>query len=303
MIYGIHTATDYSGTAGYAYTGISNTTTSWNVGESGRSTNYYAWINSNPLDASKWTGNTSTSAVVNTSEFLVAATADYVIIMNAYWSILYAGTRTTQNWENSYNNNPPVVAWCTPAHVQQLISRDTNTKFMWSLSQDGNGTARSTPHKAYRYIIASGGGAEYQYTSFTSETVLHSTGNVGTENLKPVGDITGGPILRSCMTSAYAGGAPGYRQPPVADSSGTLVPPAVPIWMMLAHQSTNTAYTYYNAGGSCIGLYKSLGGSDTYMNNYYTSTSQTFTINGESYVPFLSGTDTNYRDMWLVRKA
>ena len=298
FVYGIHTATDYSGTAGYAYIGPDNATTSTNICETGNY-GYLSWINGFPL--SFFTSRTGTigTAAVNYNEYLIAANQDYVIIMNPYNSILYAGLRTTQQWENSYNNNPPVVSWCANSSSYYSVSYQANTKFMWALSMDGTGTVRSTPTKAWRYITSN----ENNYVQYAGETVVHGAGNVGTANLRPVGDIAGGPIMRSCQVSAGLAGAPGFRQPPVIDSTGTLVPPAIPINMMLAHQSTNTAYTYFNPGGQCLGIYKSLGGSDAYMNNYYTSTSQVFTIGSDSYVPYIVGTDTLYRDMYLVRKA
>jgi hypothetical protein len=260
---------------------------------------YTAWANCFPL--AFYTAKTGTigTAAVNYNEYLVAATQDYLIILNPYNSVLYAGLRTTQQWENSYSNNPPVVSWCANSSAFYSVNYQNNSKFMWALSMDGTGTVRPTPHKAWRYVTSTEG----NFTQYTSETVIHGAGNVGTANLRPVGDITGGPLMRSAQVSAGWVGAPGYRQPPVVDSTGTLVPPAGPINMMLAHQSTNSSNTYFNPGGSCLGIYKSLGGSDAYMNNYYTSTSQVFTVGGDSYVPYIVGTDTLYRDMFLVRKA
>ena len=299
FIYGIHTATDYSGTTGYSYTGPDAAKTSMNVCESGNNSGYQTWANAFPL--AFYTAKTGTigTAAVNYNEYLVAATQDYLIILNPYNSVLYAGLRTTQQWENSYSNNPPVVSWCANSSTFYSGYYQANSKFMWALTMDGTGTVRPTPTKAWNYITAS----DNNYVQYFGQTVLHSSGNIGIQNLKPVGDITGGPLMRSAQVSATLAGVPGYRQPPVVDSTGTLVPPAVPINMMLAHQSTNSSYTYFNAGGSCLGIYKSLGGSDAYMNNYYTSTSQVFTIGGDSYVPYIVGTDTLYRDMFLVRKA
>lgn len=296
FIYGIHTAPDYS--TGYTYTGADTTTTSWNICESGNN-GYQTWYSAFPLYVATGRSGTTGTASVNYQEYLIAATQDYVIIMNPYNSILYAGLRTTQAWENSYNNNPPVVAWCYNVYPFYSWSYQANTKFMWALTMDGTGAVRTTPAKAFHYIT----GGDNNYVSIAGHTVLHGGGNVGVQNLKPVGDISGGPIIRSCTISNTATGSPGYRQGPVVDSTGTLVPPAIPIYMMLAHQSTVSAYTYFNTGGQCLGIYKSLGGSDTFMNNYYTSTSQTFTVGTDSYVPYVVAPDTLYRDMFLVRKA
>jgi hypothetical protein len=83
---------------------------------------------------------------------------------------------------------------------------------------------------------------------------------------------------------------------PVSDSvTGTLVPPAFPITFARYKQNSN------NSGGNAIGLYKSLGGTDTFMQQYYTP-GQTFVVNSEPYYAYAIGNDTTYRDLFLVRK-
>jgi len=83
---------------------------------------------------------------------------------------------------------------------------------------------------------------------------------------------------------------------PVSDPlTGTLVPPAFPITFARNKQNSN------NSGGTAIGLYKSMGGSDSFMQQYYTP-GQTFVVNNEAYYAYAIGNDTLYRDLFLVRK-
>jgi hypothetical protein len=98
-------------------------------------------------------------------------------------------------------------------------------------------------------------------------------------------------------------GPTAINYPPVIDpATGTLVPPAYPINMMLAITSTNVNTAYYTQGGRCLGIWKSLSGSDQFMNNYYNP-GQNFVIDNEDYYPVVVGSDTSFRDMFLIRKA
>jgi hypothetical protein len=58
---------------------------------------------------------------------------------------------------------------------------------------------------------------------------------------------------------------------------------------------------YFNQGGRCLGIFKSLSGSDAFMNNFYTP-GQNFVVDGENYYPVLTGSDSLYRDMFLIRR-
>jgi hypothetical protein len=83
---------------------------------------------------------------------------------------------------------------------------------------------------------------------------------------------------------------------PVSDpSTGLLVPPAYPITFARHNQ------TSMNPGGQAIGLYKSMGGSETFMQRYYTP-GQTFVVNNEGYYAYSMGNDALYRDLFLIRK-
>jgi hypothetical protein len=288
--YGIHTDTAYSSVAGY-----SNDTTSARL----TATGYYGII-TNGLATKPTLNSTQGTANADGGEWIIAATADYIILINANQSITYCGTRTTQNWETSYSNNPPVVGWYTATcYLNVNTTYQPWSKFGWLLTQDGTGTTRSTPNRIFNWDGGSNSG--YNYVNTNNTTIWHGASNVGQANLQLVGNYFGGPIVPQRATSVTMQGSPGVQINPVPDNSGALVPCAIPIWMMTTHSSTVTSYTYYNGGGRCLGIYKSIGGPDSWMNNYY-SPGQTFVVDGENYYPFITGTDTLYRDMWLLRK-
>jgi len=290
VIYGIHTDTAYSAVAGYQR---SQQVTSGVITEGG----YYGTVNAGQSLIYPARNATQGTANVDSGEWIIAATQDYIILVNAAQSIVYAGIRTTNAWENSYSNNPPVVGWSSPTSFLNISSYyQTNNKFAWMLTQDGAGVARSTPARLYTTSPYTG----YNFTANDSSTVLHGGGNVGVSSLQLVGNHKGGPLYVSRAVSGAMVSNPGYQQHPVTDSTGALVPCAIPIWTMTNHISSVTSYTYYNQGGRCLGIYKSLGGTDTWMNNFYTP-GQIFVVDGDNYYPFLTGTDTLNRDIFLLR--
>jgi len=301
LIYGIHTATDYSGTAGY-----SNQTTSFLMTPKygGGSTTSY------PLSSGLQMGLATTAnigtALLQGMEFYMAATADYIIIINPLHQMYYMGTRTTQQWEDTYSNNPPIVCWTanvddrynsTPTTIKQ------NMKGAWMLTRDGTGAIRTSPSRMnlawYENNGRSSNSVDIVCGPYWSD-VSTSTTNPGVNGPDPVGDEFGGPLFRSTYQYAVTYGAPGTIIPTTTDSSGALVPPAFPINVMAASSSSVPGYCYLNRGGRCLGLYKSMGGPDSYLNNFYT-VGQIFTIDGDSYTPILTNGETFYRDMFLIR--
>jgi hypothetical protein len=66
------------------------------------------------------------------------------------------------------------------------------------------------------------------------------------------------------------------------------------------NDTTLPARTWWNEGGRLPGFFKSLSGSDAWMNDYYTP-GTTITVDGEPYYPLVTGPDTRYRDMFLIR--
>jgi hypothetical protein len=298
--YGIHTATDYSGTAGY-----SNDTTAHVINPTS-SDFYQASYNGSGYFINLASSNAANqgTALLQGQEYWIAATADYVIITEPLSGMLYCGTRTTQPWENAYSNNPPVVGWVTNLDNRYSYNNNyygTNTKFAWMLTMDGTGAIRSTPSKVYNIYSGSGKSNTMDYVSGPVWiNITHSTSNIGVNGCNLVGDDMGGPLFRSHYQSAVNQGAPGFYSPPASDSSGAFVPPAYPINCQISDSSSVAAYTYMNRGGRCLGIYKSMGGSDTYLNNYYTP-GQIFTVDGDSFTPYVANGDTSYRDMFLLR--
>lgn len=300
MTYGIHTATTYSAVAGY-----SNYTTSFNMTPkygAGNTTTYPAGSGLNMGHAT--TANIGT-ALLQGMEFYMAATADYIIIINPLHQMYYMGTRTTQQWEDTYSNNPPIVCWTANVddrYISQPSAVKQNVRGAWMLTRDGTGAIRSSPSKLYNaWYENNRGTSAWDLVCGPYYTDIANGGsNAGINGGDVVGDEFGGPLFRSTYQYTIIYGTPGCIVPPTIDSSGALVPPAFPINMMAMTGSTVTAYTYINRGGRCLGIYKSLGGSDAYMNNYYTS-GQIFTIDGDSYTPILTNGETSTRDMFLIR--
>jgi hypothetical protein len=101
----------------------------------------------------------------------------------------------------------------------------------------------------------------------------------------------------------YGFGATGPNYPPIVDpNTGILVPSAYPINMMISVTSNTISQAYFNQGGRLPGLYKSLSGSDEFMERYYNP-GQNFVINNENWYPVVTGTDTLYRDMFLIKRV
>jgi hypothetical protein len=301
--YGIHTATDYTGTAGY-----SNSTTSFDMSQYGFSTynasNNYATGLPWRMDRAN-TSNIGT-ALLQGMEFTLAVTADYIILIEPLAFMMYCGTRTTQQWEDTYSNNPPLVAFVTSVDNRYITGAAyvlSNTKAAWMLTRDGTGAIRSSPSKIYQYWTENAGRSndttDYVSGNFTID-IANGASNVGINGCRLVGDESGGPLFNGGYQYAVQYGTPGIISPPTIDSSGALVPPAYPINAMVMESSTVTSYTYLNRGGRCLGIYKGMSGSDAYMNNYYT-VGQIFTIDGDSYTPILTNGETANRDMFLIR--
>lgn len=104
-------------------------------------------------------------------------------------------------------------------------------------------------------------------------------------------------------TMEVAWGPVGPTYPPMVDPvTGILVPPAYPIVPQLMITSNTVAQVFINQGGALNGMYKSLSGADVFMERYYNP-GQNFTIGGSNWYPVVTGTDTAYRDMFLIRRA
>ena len=109
------------------------------------------------------------------------------------------------------------------------------------------------------------------------------------------------PSVRQTMSEAWGPVGPTY--PPMVDpATGILVPPAYPIVPQLMITSNVVAQVFINQGGRLNGIFKSLSGADVFMERYYNP-GQNFVIGGQNFYPVVTGTDTAYRDMFLIRRV
>jgi len=241
----------------------------------------------------------------NNCKFRIAVTANYCIIwterydstyaggyhvnqtshnpgFSPYGAIMYMGLRETQPWENSLNFNPPWVTWSWLNNAQTSGS-----------SYAGYG---SNHVRAFMAGIDNAGGVA------TSASVRDVTNNyqnaVFNDGSFDSGNALQTPIFfprrwdGTTSTSQLRGGTTSNIQyPPQADTStGVQVPGAYPI-VIRAKTSGN-----WNPGGQCRGIYKSISMPWTTQKLYWTAANQTFTINGENYIPVVFN-----EEMFLIR--
>ena len=202
----------------------------------------------------------------------------------------------------------------------------------WWLLKDGLGQVRQTPFLSFyselstRIGIGPSGpsrpwGSNYVISAY--QNVEYTTSEASSIS-RLSGDPFGGPLFRLKAMRGHYSTAQGYNgnfgdgetyiggmgpfssagvnYPPIVDpNTGILVPPAYPINIMLGITSNTTSTAYFNQGGRLPGIYKSLSGTDEFMNRYYVP-GQNFIVDSENYYPYVTGTDALYRDMFLIRR-
>lgn len=248
-------------------------------------------------------------------EWLIASTSQYFIALSGALgstgnpgSMMYVGLRTTNAWENQYDDNPPLASVVYDASVNYTTAAGRNAS-MWCRTIGPTGSVNSNPawyrinNQTYneittgspdqygRYIDPLSGSSWWaNYTTVQNATYSNGDYYYGNEMQVPM--LTGNQgLARACARSGNA------VIPPITDpATGTFVPPAFPITFARNKLSS------LNPGGTAIGIYKSLGGSDSYMQQFYTP-GQTFILNGEGYYPYAIGNDAAHRDLFLIRKA
>jgi hypothetical protein len=203
-----------------------------------------------------------------------------------YGSILYGGLRETYDWENSLNNNPPWVAFQlghttkSAAGAQELIASYVTTL-------DDSGTPSSTPTMYFSNLTS--GNTPLLTVTHTSYTPSYAS--TGTMSYAAVGNsfgITNYPLYHSRDSGAITQ-ARNFHMPVTDDTTGALVPCAIPI---VASRYISGSW---HPGGAVRGIYKSLSMPIASMKLYF-SEGQTFTINGEPYMPIVFN-----ETMYLVR--
>lgn len=245
-------------------------------------------------------------------EYLIASTDQYFIAISGSLgtngntgSLIYVGLRTTSGWENQYDDNPPLAS----------VVYDNSQYY-----STGTGSNASMFARTFQYTgIYNSNPAWYRINNYADGALGGTMGDFGGNNIDPISGVSyvSPPSnTSSLMNQQYlwgnqmqvpmCGGVGGlfrgkHRQDttmtgPVSDpSTGLLVPPAYPITFARHNQ------TSMNPGGQAIGLYKSMGGSETFLQRYYTP-GQTFVVNNEGYYAYSMGNDALHRDLFLIRK-
>jgi hypothetical protein len=234
--------------------------------------------------------NTSKQIRAAAGEHLVAATSQYIIVMSRY-GMVYLGLRNSVAWENAYADNPLVTGFYSDFSNGNATAGGLNQMDMltsWMYTVDSSGIASGPSWRTHKSYTVSG----VNPISGTPDNAFYAAALWGGYSSATYG---GGymPLMPFGLRSHNYTTAVG----PVNDSNGALVPPAYPISPV--YTSSGNAV---NQAGAIKGMYRSLSGSDTFMNNYY-SAGQTFTIGTDSFYPYAVGDDTLYRDLFLIRKA
>lgn len=258
-----------------------------------------------------------------TIEYHMAVTADYCIIWESkvndvyatgyfttttngngtsYWnggrfgSIFYMGLRETQPWENTLSNNPPWVCW---QHTQTTNSTGGNSlpypnnqvaAFM--ITNDNTGVTTTTPRI---YSTNNKWDSEFFHTRRSSMVTAYTStpGSINTEGARLDGPIFQTRAMFSGTANTQVGNSANMLYMPQYDTTtGTQVPGAYPIKISRSFNGD------WNSGGACRGIYKGLSMPYATMKLYWQAATQTFTIGGDTYLPFVLN-----EDMWLIRFA
>jgi hypothetical protein len=95
--------------------------------------------------------------------------------------------------------------------------------------------------------------------------------------------------------------------PSTDSSTGANVPPAYPIVGSHIGATINNSQANpilgiaANTGMVLPGIYRSLAGSDAFMNQFYTA-GTTYVVGTENYYPYTVGLNTSFKDLFLIRK-
>jgi len=304
--------TDTGNGGGYGYASVNLTGTA----QDGTRATYH---NIRPAETGVGANPWGQSANVSRSEWWLAVTAQYFILIQPWTSMTYFGLRSTNAWEDSYDDNPPIVGFNTPLWPWQRASTTTSSwqtfvgkkHWAWMKIKDGSNAVRAQPYLCRR----SHTGDNINYISHTMQYNEWVTNDVSSY-IRVSGDGHGQPLFRLAANRNDAwrtressddttdSPSQGWRYWPTVDTNtGAAVPCAIPVNMRLGIHTNDTtlpARTWWNEGGRLPGFFKSLSGSDAWMNDYYTP-GTTITVDGEPYYPLVTGPDTRYRDMFLIR--
>jgi len=204
-----------------------------------------------------------------------------------YGAIMYGGLRETYAWENSINNNPPWTAFTIGHNTKSATSsQDLVASYMTTLNDTGTPSATAT---IYWTCITEGNPSiiSTNVNTYAQSTYVNQGQMTYATSGRSMG-ITNLPIFQSRDTSANIF-TQSFYGPVTDDTTGALVPCAIPITF-----SRNVSGSWH-PGGACRGIYKSLGQPLATMKLYF-SEGQTFTVNGDPYMPIVFN-----ETMYLVR--
>jgi hypothetical protein len=273
-------------------------------------TSAYGVTNKYRFDVNYWNDNgTNNGFKPGAGEWLIASTERYFIAMSGGLGstgkpgmMMYVGLRTTNAWEDQYDDNPPLASVIYDGSVNYQGSSGSNAS-MWARTMQTTGAVNSLP-AWYRIMNISNAfsGQVQTYginidplSGYNNQGVAFNT--IATNAEYCWGNEMQVPMLPGAfglMRSKHR--VDSVMTGPVSDPvTGTMVPPAFPITFARYKQNSN------NSGGNAIGLYKSMGGSDSFMQQYYTP-GQTFVVNNEAYYAYAIGNIATYRDLFLIRK-
>lgn len=244
---------------------------------------------------------------INAGEWLIASTERYFICMSGSaasgngGTFMYIGLRTTNSWEDQYDDNPPICSLAFDGSSTWSSGVGSHLT-AWMRTFQTTGVQNSNPGW---YSIQNGAWPGYQQNAAFGSAICPMTGYFSSNSsFNAFNSATiwyGNQLQVPVIPGMYGLMRTHHREGntmigPVTDpSTGSFVPPAFPLTVSRNVQNSQ------NPGGTLIGIYKSMGGTDTFMQQYYTP-GQTFVINNEAYYAYAIGNDTNHRDLFLVRK-
>lgn len=231
-----------------------------------------------------------------------------------YGSVYYVGLRENQPWETPLANNPPWVCWQHTQNNQGTGNGNGNWYPMnqvaaYMVTNNNSGVASST---ATTYATVNHYSIDYFHQGRTSAVTAPNVNGIGYYAQYGVHTLDGPLFQTRAMfpTSPYwyttaipndsnyslpseVGVSNNMLYMPQYDTvTGLFVPGAWPIRISRSYTGS------WNPGGACRGIYKSLSMPYATMQKYWQGATQTFTINGDQYIPFVLN-----EDMWLVRFA
>lgn len=243
---------------------------------------------------------------VNVGEWLIASTERYFIAISGSaatgnaGTFMYIGLRTTNTWEEQYDDNPPICSACYDGSQYWATGIGSNSS-AWMRTFQTTGVVNSNS-AWYSMQTNSWSGFQNPSSGAWIDPLSGYASTTSNWNAFNSAGLWYGNQLQVPMLPGYYGMMRSkWRESttmigPVSDpATGSFVPPAFP--MTISRNVQNSQ----NPGGTLIGVYKSMGGTDSFMQQYYTP-GQTFVINNEAYYAYALGNDTNHRDLFLIRK-